>query len=332
MGTSKEERELARTQERVRKTERKLAILRARALTKERHLVKLLHEGFARIWEDLNPKATIVCAQPGDPDYHQCEDISILFRGVDPQARARDSGFGPIGGPCQRPPLNINSTDGVEICISCQYHRGPPARMHRLRCGHYFCRFCLQHKASTSMWAGERGSDADMRFETTLRRVGRQMYDSRDPAYAGDLEEKNALIMMLWDHLGWTCCGQPIPFDKFIKMGCLAPVTAVKHLDIWGRAVRIITTIGGRIILEMLDPLWDLETEEKEEVAVLRVKGKKELEGLEALEGIKYINPFERTEENPKGWTSHIPCLSAMSEARIKKGIEDEIALSKWIV
>lgn len=323
--------ELAQSEEQLQAVKWDLVLARAHSLTKDEVLVHMLQEGFSNIWKDLTPEPIIEFPDPMSLHNHQCEDTSLLFRGVEPLDRSCDKGIGPVSGPRQHPLPDIKSTDGVEICASCKHHRGRPWRMHKLPCGHYFCRLCLQHRASTSMGAGPRGTHADMKFEESMRRVGRQMYGFWEPDYVGGWEGKNDLILGLWVRLGWTCCGQPIPFIDFIRRGCLHHVNAVKHLDLWSRAVRIITTIGGRIILEMLDPFMELEIEGNEEVAVLHVEGKKKLVGLEALDGIKYINPFERTESNPAGWTSHVPCLSAISEARVKKDIEEERTLRAWI-
>lgn len=286
----------------------------------------MVQKGFSQVWPDLTPEPIIEFPKSDSPHNHRCEDTSLLPPGVGLR-HPRNAGFGPISRPRQRPPPEAESEAEIEVCFSCKHHKGQRSRMHGLPCGHYLCRLCLQQRGATSMAAGPRGSDTDKRFEEVMRKLGCQMYDTDNPGYVEGLERKTNLILALWDRVGWTCCGQPIPFTDFIKKGCMSPPTAVKHLTLWSRALRIIQTTGGRIILGILDPFMDLETEENEEVAVLRVEGKEELKGLEALEGLKYVNPFERTKLNPAGWKSHVPVLSAISEARVMEELEAEQAL-----
>lgn len=320
--------EKARAEKRVQTLERELAVARARLLAKDKDLVTLVQKGFSQVWPDLTPEPIIEFPKSDSLYNHRCEDTSLLPPG--PGLRPlRNPGFGPVGGPRQRPSQEAERDASIEVCFSCNHHKGRRARMHGLPCGHYLCRLCLQQKAAASMAAGPRGSDTDKSFEEAMKRIGRQMYDTEDPGYVEGLKGKTNLMLALWDRVGWTCCGKPIPFTEFIKKGCIDAQMAVKHLSLWSRAILIIQTIGGRIILEILDPFMDLETEENEEVAVLHVKGKEELKELEALEGIKYVNPFERTRLNPAGWQSHVPALSAISKARVMEELEAENALAK---
>lgn len=260
------------------------------------------------MWPALSP-GTPVRFTESDRRGHSCKDASPFSDGDGLPASEGDQhgkGKGKERGILTPPPSPLDT-----VCSSCGHHRGGPTALHKLRCGHYLCHLCLQKKAATTMTGRQ--------FVEEAKDVGRRIHGPREQGYAESWEGKVEIMMGLWERLGWACCGLPIPFNKYMDQKCIPDATSLRHLELWDKAIHIIETVGGRIILNALDPFMEIKVEGDEEVAVVRVQGKKGVDGLEKLEGIKYINPFERTVENPSGWQSHVPSLRAKAYARAKK-------------